>query len=428
MSADQGPETPVTAPIEHDAASRSGDGLTNRERTARVGLSRLVEPDDPASMWLAAAAGASALWDAVLAGPAAVADLAAATVRLHDEEPPGGVGAAALIRRIRAAGPSVADVERDLAAAAAVGARLLCPGDAEWPPVLDSLGDQRPLCLWVRGATELDLATARAVAVVGSRAATSYGTYVAGELSYGLAQHGWTVVSGGAYGIDGAAHRGALAGDGVTVAVLACGVDVVYPRGHAGLFARIAERGLLVTEWPPGSSPLPHRFLSRNRLIAGLSAGTVVVEAAARSGARRTANRAADYGRQLMAVPGPVTSAMSVGCHELLREGATCVRSAADVVELLAPMGEHLTEVSRAPDDPRDVLSPVQRRTLESVPVQRARAAAAIAREGALGVDDVRRALATLEMAGFVERYQGGFRLSASERARRRAARRAVER
>ncbi|MFL6138011.1 MAG: DNA-processing protein DprA [Frankiaceae bacterium] len=391
------------------------EGSPTDECHARIGLSRLVEPDDRAAVELVAAAGPGALWAAALRGTAAVERLVeASAVR----RPP------RLLRRIAAEPPSTAEVERDVTSAVALGARVVCPGDPDWPTPLDLLEPARPLCLWVRGAIELELATVRAVAVVGSRAATSYGTYVAGELGYGLAQQGWTVVSGGAYGIDGAAHRGALAADGLTIAVLACGIDIAYPRGHATLLERIAEQGVLVTEWPPGSSPYPHRFLSRNRLIAGLTTGTVVVEAAARSGARSTANCAAELGRQLMAVPGPVTSAMSVGCHEMLREGATCVRSAADVIEALAPMGEHLTEPQRGPDEPRDHLPPAQRRTLEAVPVHRARPAVGISREAGIPLDEVRRALGTLEVTGFVERHEGGYRLSAAERARRRRARR----
>src|SRR5262249_45616384 len=150
--------------------------------------------------------------------------------------------------------------------------------------------------------------------------ATSYGLQLAAELAYGLADSGWTVISGGAYGIDAAAHRGALAAHGRTVVVLACGIDTVYPLGHAGLFERISERGLMLTEWPPGAVAFRTRFLVRNRLIAALSRGTVVVEAAARSGARSTARRARELDRVLMACPGPATSAMSLGCHTEIRE------------------------------------------------------------------------------------------------------------
>ena len=230
----------------------------------------------------------------------------------------------------------------DLRRAERCGARLVTPEDDEWPAlplhalVLATAAEPEdpkhqsartvapvpPLALWVRGPGRLDELADRSVAIVGSRASTAYGEHVAGEFGYQLAERGWTVVSGGAYGIDAAAHRGALAAEGPTIAVLACGVDRPYPAGNGALLHRIAESGLVVSEWPPGAAPHQHRFLVRNRLIAGLTRGTVVVEAAARSGAVATANRARKLGKQVMVVPGPVTSAMSVGCHELLREQA----------------------------------------------------------------------------------------------------------
>src|SRR5690349_24006519 len=186
--------------------------------------------------------------------------------------------------------------------------------------------------------------------MVGSRAATSYGGHVAGEIAADLGERGWAVVSGGAYGIDAAAHRGALAAEGVTIAVLACGVDYPYPAGHADLFAAICAQGLVVSEWAPGSRPARTRFLTRNRVIAALACGTVIVEAGERSGALNTARHAANLGKPLMAVPGPVTSAQSAGCHRIIRDwGASCVTRAADVIELLSPLG---TPDALAPGDP----------------------------------------------------------------------------
>ena len=215
------------------------------------------------------------------------------------------------------------------------GIRLICPGDPEWPPQLDDLGAQRPYALWARG-NDLRAGCAQAVAVVGSRAASAYGTHVATDLAAGLAGRGWTVISGAAYGIDAAAHHGALLADGRTVAVLACGADITYPRGHATLLATIAARGTIVSEYPPGQQVSRTRFLTRNRVIAALSAGTVVVEAGLASGALITARHARELGRPVMAVPGPVTSAQSAGCHQLIRDGATCVTSAADILTHLA--------------------------------------------------------------------------------------------
>src|SRR6266542_196027 len=233
--------------------------------------------------------------------------------------------------------------ERDLAAAELAGMRLVCPGDSEWPTQLDVLGDARPYALWLRGRADLRNSCLRAVSVVGARAATAYGAYVAAELSAGLANRGWVVVSGGAYGVDGAAHRGALAADGLTVVVLACGVDDPYPPGHRSLFDAAAAQGTLMSEWPPGRNPKKYRFLVRNRVIAALSRGTVVVEARRRSGALSTARYARDLCRPLMAVPGPITSEASAGCHWIMREwGAVCVTGVNEVLEQVALVGEHL--------------------------------------------------------------------------------------
>src|SRR4051795_6764302 len=276
----------------------------------------------------------------------------------------------------------------DLRRAERCGARLIVPEDDEWPALplhsltlatSDEPDDPRaqstrtlalvpPLALWVRGTGRLDELADRSVAIVGSRASTAYGEHVAAELGHQLAQRGWTVVSGGAYGIDGASHRGALAAGGPTMAVLACGVDRPYPSGHDALLGRIAVTGLLVSEWPPGTAPHGHRFLVRNRLIAALSRGTVVVEAAARSGAQATARRAQKLGRTVMVVPGPVTSAMSVGCHELLRTEdmrAVLVAGAAHVIEAVGSIGADLADPPERPVTARDGLSDLAVRVLD---------------------------------------------------------------
>jgi DNA processing protein len=316
----------------------------------------------------------------------------------------------------------VADPEHDLAAGALVGARFVIPGDAEWPEQVDDLvrlGRRDagvPLGLWVRGPLDLRVACRRSVAVVGARASTAYGEYVAGELGLGLAERLWAVVSGGAYGIDGAAHRGAIAGDGATIAVLACGVDVAYPRGHTALIDRIAETGLIVSEWPPGCAPMRFRFLVRNRVIAALTAGTVVVEADLRSGALSTANRARDLDRHLMAVPGPVTSSMSRGTNQLLREpDVMCVTGVADVVEQVGSMGSDLGPQLMLPVDPRDGLDDVSRRVLESVPLRRAAGPASIAVTAGIAPGQVLRCLGGLAARGFVERVEAGWRLRRSQ-------------
>src|SRR5947209_8132342 len=220
----------------------------------------------------------------------------------------------------------------DLDILARRGGRLVIPDDDEWPALaFTAFGGttvaakpqgRPPLALWVLGPSRLDDVAQRAAAVVGTRAATSYGEHVAADLAVGLAEHDVAVVSGGAYGIDGAAHRAALSVDGLTVAVLAGGIDIPYPAGHSGLLHRIATDGLLVTEYPPGVPPARHRFLTRNRLVAALAGAAVVVEAGLRSGAANTAAWARALGRIVGAVPGPVTSSASSGWHALLRSGA----------------------------------------------------------------------------------------------------------
>jgi len=296
------------------------------------------------------------------------------------------------------------------------GIRLVIPGDAEWPGQLDVLDDARPWALWVRGHADLRFACLRSVSVVGTRAATGYGAHVSGELAITLAEAGWTIVSGGAFGIDGCAHRAALAVHGTTVAVLACGVDRDYPLGHCELFRSIREQGALVSEWPPGRMPTKPSFLVRNRVIAALSRGTVVVEAARRSGALNTARHARDLGRPLMAVPGPVTSAQSAGCHDVIRDwGAVCVTSALDVMEMLefAADGPVGSDPGR-PMEPvlaRDLLDPDSTRVLEAVPARAGKGPARIAIAAGVDFDTVMRCLGGLAAAGFVERCDRGWRL-----------------
>ena len=303
--------------------------------------------------------------------------------------------------------------EPELAAWWRDGTRLVIPGDVEWPSQLDVLGEARPWGLWVRGHADLRYACLRSVSVVGTRAATGYGCYVCGEMAVSLADAGWTIVSGGAFGIDGCAHRGAIAVAGVTVAVLPCGVDRAYPQAHEGLFRSISEQGALVSEWPPGQMPTKRGFLVRNRVIAALSRGTVVVEAALRSGALNTARHAHDQGRPLMAVPGPVTSQQSAGCHEAIREwGAVCVTGARDVMELLEFSGDEPPPGQRrGPVLARDLLGPEDSRVLEAVPARIGRGPARIAIAAGVDFDTVMRCLGGLAAAGFVERCERGWRL-----------------
>ncbi|CAL9596994.1 Putative DNA processing protein DprA [Streptomyces sp. enrichment culture] len=338
------------------------------------------------------------------------------------------LGAGAVVRRLRERGgplPGVsgkrwagllaraerADPRRDLAVAREAGARFVRPGSAEWPRQLDDLGDARPLGLWVRGGADLRMWALRSVAVVGARACTEYGAHMAAALSAGLAERGWVVVSGGAYGVDGAAHRGALGSGGATVAVLACGVDRPYPRGHTGLITRIAEQGLVIGELSPGDHPTPSRFVLRNRVIAALTRGTVVVEAAHRSGSLVTARAARRLGRHTMGVPGPVTSGLSAGVHELLRQDAVLVTDAADVVELVGDMGE-LAPERRGPVLPRDLLEPAGREVLAALPARGAARAEDIARGARTTRDDAIARLYELRALGYVERHGDGWKLT----------------
>jgi DNA processing protein len=331
----------------------------------------------------------------------------------------------------------------DLRRAERCEARLVVPEDDEWPAfalhaltvaTADEPDDHRdqsqrtlalvpPVALWVRGAARLDDLVDRSVAIVGSRASSAYGEHVAGEFGYQLGERGWTVVSGGAYGIDAAAHRGALAAEAPTVAVLACGVDRPYPAGNGALLNRIAEGGALVSEWPPAAAPHQHRFLVRNRLIAALTRGTVIVEAAARSGAMATANRAAKLSRRVMVVPGPVSSAMSVGCHELLREEpqdgqqpARLVASAAHVLEEVGGLGSDLADPPQRPAGPRDGLSDVAIRVLDACPVRVGVNPERLAMVAGCDVLDVLRVLPALELADLVQWTGTGWRLKPPQR------------
>jgi len=302
--------------------------------------------------------------------------------------------------------------EPDLDTWRQAGIRLVCPGDPEWPSQLEVLGDARPCGLWVRGSGDLRYACLRSVSVVGTRSATAYGSHVCTEMAATLAERGWTVVSGGAPGIDGCAHRGAIRAGGVTIAVFACGVDRDYPPGHHGLFRDIRAEGATVSEWPPGRMPTRPGFLVRNRVIAALSRGTVVVEAARRSGALNTARHARDQGRPLMAVPGPVTSTLSAGCHEIIRDwGAVCVTGAWDVMEVLSFPGDEPPGRARGPVLPRDALDPVTRQVLEAVPARAGRGPARIAVVAGVGFDTAMRCLGALAAAGFVERSDRGWRI-----------------
>ncbi len=371
---------------------------------ARASWSRLVEPGDVAAHAVVTALGPTG----------ALAWLREAAAR--DGAPPDLEGFAGPARtRLTAAvarwAPRLAnlDIRRELRVLDRLGGAVLVPEDPRWPSGLDDLGTGAPMCLWVRGCGDLARLLDRSIAVIGARASTAYGEHVGAELAAGVADAGWTVASGGAYGIDAVAHRAALAADGPTVAFLAGGVDRLYPAGNARLLQQICDGGgALVSEVPPGSVPSRSRFLLRNRLIAAASRATVVVEAAWRSGALSTAAHAAGLLRPLGAVPGPVTSAASAGCHRLLREGAAaCVTDTAEVLELVGRVGSDLAPEPDVEARPGDDLDPVLRRTLDALPLRRPAPPEAVARAAGLAVGEVAGALGRLELAGLAV-HRGG--------------------
>nr|WP_257573339.1 DNA-processing protein DprA [Streptomyces sp. JJ66] len=363
---------------------------------ARVALSRTLEPgDEAAGGWL------------TRYGPEETVRALAADTPLPGVSPQRWTGL-----RLRAA---AARPEADLATVAALGGRFVCPGDRDWPVQLDDLQAARPVGLWLRGAGSLRLAALRSVAVVGARACTDYGSHVASVLGADLAERGWTVVSGAAYGVDGAAHRGALAVTGATVGVLACGVDVAYPPGNGRLIDRIASQGLLLAELAPGEHPTRPRFVLRNRVIAALTRGTVVVEAQLRSGSLVTARWAEKLGRQTMGVPGAVTSSCSSGVHRLLRGGAHVVTSAAEVIELIGAIGELAPEPT-GPVLPRDLLHPAAARVLEALPAREAVTIAWLARASGTSPEQTSARLGELRSLGYVHRTGGRWQLTPARR------------
>lgn len=394
------------------------------DRLVRVAWSRLAEPGDRAAAAARGLLGPSTALGHVLSDrplPLAVARRTDETDGSADGSADGDTNGAvagpdppratrraldeALERwRVRVA---ELDPERDLERMHRLGGRVVVPGDAEWPAGMQDLGAAAPVCLWVRGAAAtggLAGMVARSVAVVGSRACTAYGEHVAGVIAAGVAERGFAVVSGAAFGIDAVAHRATLAVGGRTVAFLACGVDRVYPTAHANLLRTITEEGLVVSESPLGGAPTRWRFLERNRLIAAAATATVVVEAAWRSGALSTATRAAGLGRPLGAVPGPVTSAASAGCHRLIRDlAATCVTDAQEVAELAGRIGELDLRPPAVAARPHDELDGDDLRVWEALPVGAGRPPASIASVAGLPPRQVLGALGRLSLRGLAD-------------------------
>jgi DNA processing protein len=401
-------------------SERSGDGA---EVFARAAWSTIAEPGDGTAGAVVGCLGAAGALTAVV-GHWTPTRLAEAVL----ERTIGGAGALgddlapsieqALQRwtpRLRSR-----DVILCLRQAERVGASLLLPGDRLWPADVDDLGAHAPLVLWWRGIPAAFAALSQSVSLVGARAATGYGEHVAMEASAGLVDRGFAIVSGAAYGIDGMAHRAALASQGITVAFLAGGVDRFYPSGHDALLTRIAESGAVVSELPCGAAPTKWRFLQRNRLIAAASAATVVLEAGWRSGSLNTAGHAAALGRPLGAVPGPVTSPTSAGCHRLIREyDAVCVTNAEEMAELVRDQvrgstGRRTDAGGDATVDSVDESSGRGRssdqiRVIDALSARSPRSIADVARRAGLASTSVIGALGALELEGAARERETGW-------------------
>jgi DNA processing protein len=383
-----------------------------RDRFARATWTGIAEPGDRTAGLAVNAFGAAAALDAVVERWSAERWLVAAKQAGADEIP-GAEFQQAIDRwqpRLKSATALLA-----LRHAARLGARLLTPDVEGWPAGLADLGFHAPIALWVRGTDAALASLSTSISLVGARAATGYGEHVAMEASAGLVDRGFAIVSGAAYGIDGMAHRAALASHGMTVAFLAGGVDRLYPSGHDTLLARIIESGAVISELPCGQPPTRWRFLQRNRLIAAASQATIVLEAGWRSGSLNTAGHAAQVGRPLGAVPGPVTSAASAGCHRLIRDyGATLVTTAEEMAELV-PYGAGLVISQRSDDasSPKIELveiarTPDETRLLDALSLSAPRTPTDLAARAGLSVTSVQSLLATLELDGrVIERERG---------------------
>ncbi|MDH6181413.1 DNA processing protein [Microbacteriaceae bacterium SG_E_30_P1] len=367
------------------------------ERFARSVWSGITEPGDRVAGTLIGAIGATAALTELLGGLTgdAVTRSLEGSVTRKD---------LALARDRWAPRLASATALTSLRQAVRLGVRLTVPGDPEWIPGVDDLASHAPTVLWMRGRCELLAGLSKSVAMVGARAATGYGEHVTMESSAGLVDRGFAIVSGAAYGIDGMAHRAALASNGVTVAFLAGGVDRFYPSGHDALLTRIVESGCVISELPCGAQPSKWRFLQRNRLIAAASRATVVLEAGWRSGSLNTAHHAAALGRPLGAVPGPVTSAASAGCHRLIREDlATLVTTAHEMAELAGDWETDDAVDGAAPEDPRRV------RVLDAISTRAARQPTDIAARSGLSLLDVMSALGALDLEGIARETPRGW-------------------
>ncbi|BCW45928.1 DNA-processing protein DprA [Arthrobacter sp. StoSoilB5] len=390
-------------------------GTQEKEKIARAALARLMEPQDSVGLALVHAVGAvDALGIAtgeLAAGPGLEQEISALLA-----ESGGSASWAGLADSKRRWAPRVPDLapDRDLETMKRLGGRLIVPGDELWPGQLSDLGLQEPLCLWWRGHEQPLPPARQTIALVGSRDSTSYGASVTGDLAYGLAQRGYCVVSGGAYGIDAHAHRGALRSGAATVptiAVMAGGVDRFYPSGNEDLLRAVANQGAVISEVPPGSAPTRYRFLQRNRLIAALASVTVVVEARWRSGALNTAHHAEGIGRVVAAVPGSIHSANSAGCHRLLRDGgAICVTDVGEIAELAGQNGEMMVTDKDSAAAPHDGLSLEDLILLDALPLRSVSSVEKLTVVAGLSPDSVRAGLGRLGLLGLASSERGAWK------------------
>lgn len=402
-------------------------------RLARAALTRLMEPSDLAGLALIAVAGPVDALAFIRSGAESSAVLEQEMTAVLAETGTGRwPGLADALGRWR---PRVGDLapERDLRMLERYGGGLLIPEDPGWPRALADLQLAEPIALWMRGRVLRIPDQERCIALVGSRDSTSYGANVTGEMASTLVQRGFTVVSGGAYGIDANAHRGALAAarqdpgywgapasEGAasasmaqppTLAVMAGGVDRFYPSGNENLLRTVTEQGCVIAEVPPGTNPTRYRFLQRNRLIAALCEVTVVVEARWRSGALNTAHHAEGLSRSVGAVPGSVYSANSAGCHRLLREGAAvCVTDAADIAELAGAAGANLAPEQEGAAALHDGLGVEDLLLLDALPLRSATTADKLSVVAGLGTASVLAGLGRLELLGLAQRQGGGWK------------------
>ena len=421
---------PVT-PTDDSASASGQSGDVALERFARAALTTAVEPGDLDAGRLVESLGAVGLVRAIVDGydgdrvlelarrdsETAEQDIADSSEVTASAQSDRGAAESRISQCLARWRPrlSLSESARAVERAARLGAQLLAPGDRFWPEGMASLEEGAPLALWIRGDAERLERLHRSIALVGARASSQYGEHVAMESAAGLADRGFAVVSGGAYGIDAAAHRATLLSGGLTVAFLAGGVDRLYPAGNSELLRRIAAEGVLAAELPPGSTPTRWRFLMRNRLIAAAASATIVVEAGRRSGSLNTAGHAAQLGRPLGAVPGSILSPASAGCHRLIREyAATCVTSTEEMAELADPLG-----IGPDPGPPdlqpaasSDVVSDAERSVVTALSRAHGASADEIAARVQLPFAIVAAVLGRLDLAGRARERAGGWVLS----------------